>query len=312
MKKKPAADRGDAAQSPLLRGPTGGRLSSPRSVLQSESRSDGRVSRGAEIRNVPPSQEALGKRVRSARMVLVVANAGDAVASAFVRRYRRQGVRLLRPYDLSRSGWRYEIGDHAGPSQAVVAGRVCRETYLAGVITRLASVTPADLPHIEPADRAYVAQEMQAFLLAWLHMLPCPVLNRPTPICLAGEWWSPQTWIHRACRLGIPVARSEWCVVRGRRTKAIQPVRESTTAGITVVGSQIIGHAAPRVVQYARRLAQAAELDLVTIRFSSPNDDAQFLDASLWPNLMDRTIAAAVMGHVMRQCPSVRSEVVSA
>jgi hypothetical protein len=95
--------------------------------------------------------------------------------------------------------------------------------------------------------------------------------------------------------------------------KAIQPVRgESTTAGITVVGSQIIGHAARRVVQYARRLAQAAELDLVTIRFSSPNDDAKFLDASLWPNLADRTIATAVMRHVMRQCPSVRSEVVSA
>lgn len=246
-------------------------------------------------------------------MVLVVANAGDAVASAFVRRYARQGVRLLRPCDLSRSGWRYELGDHAGPSQVVVAGRVCRETQLAGVITRLASVTPADLPHIEQADRAYVAQEMQAFLLAWLHMLPCPVLNRPTPLCLAGEWWSPQTWIHKACRLGIPVARSGWCVVRGQRMKAIQPVAgESSTTNITVVGSQIIGNAVPRVVLYARRLAQAAELDLVTIRFSSPNNDAQFLDASLWPNLADRKIAAAIMRHVMRQCPSVRREVVSA
>lgn len=246
-------------------------------------------------------------------MVLVVANADDTVASAFVRRYARQGVRLLRPCDLSRSGWRYESGDHAKPSQLVVAGRVCRETQLAGVIMRLASVAPTDLPHIEPADRAYVAQEMQAFLLAWLHMIPCPVVNRPTPVCLAGEWWSPQTWIHKACRLGIPVARSEWYVGRGRCTKAIRPVREHPhAASITVVGSQIIGNAVPRVVQYATRLAQATELDLVTVRFSSPSNDARFLDASLWPNLADRTIAAAVMRHVMRQCPSVRREVVPA
>ncbi|BFU92805.1 MAG: hypothetical protein NTAFB01_39920 [Nitrospira sp.] len=247
--------------------------------------------------------------MRPARMVLVVANAGDAVASAFVRRYARQGVRLLRPSDLSRLGWRYEIGDHAGPSQAVVAGRACPEGRLAGVITRLVSVTPADLPHIKPADRAYVAQEMQAFLLAWLHRLPCPVLNRPTPVCLAGDWWSPQTWIHRACRLGIPVTRSEWRVVRGLRTKAIQPVTgESSTVSITVVGSQVIGNVTPCVAQYARRLAQAAELELVTVRFSSSNNDARFLDASLWTNLADRTIAAAVMRHVMRQCPSIRRE----
>lgn len=95
--------------------------------------------------------------------------------------------------------------------------------------------------------------------------------------------------------------------------KAIRPVREHPhAASITVVGSQIIGNAVPRVVQYATRLAQATELDLVTVRFSSPNNDARFLDASLWPNLADRTIAAAVMRHVRRQCPPVRREVVPA
>jgi len=245
-------------------------------------------------------------------MVLVVANADDAVASAFVRRYERQGARLLRPGDLSQSGWRYELREGVEPSfQAVVAGRVCRETQLAGVIIRLASVTLLDLPHINPADRTYVALELYAFLVAWLHTLRCPVLNRPTPTCLAGEWWSPQTWIHRACRLGIPVVRSEWCVGRGLRTKAIQPVTgKPSTTSITVVGPQTIGRAAPRVVQYARRLAQAAELDLVTVHFSAPGNDARFLGASLWTNLADRTIAAAVMRHVMRQCPSIRREVV--
>jgi hypothetical protein len=85
-------------------------------------------------------------------------------------------------------------------------------------------------------------------------------------------------------------------------------VEEPSTASITVVGSQAIGNAVPRVVQYARRLAQAAALDLLTVRFSSPDNDARFLGASLWTNLADRTIAAAVMRHVMRQCPSVQGE----
>jgi hypothetical protein len=247
-------------------------------------------------------------------MVLVVANAHDAVASAFARRYAPQGARLLRPGDLSQSGWKYELGDHAGLSHAVVSGRGWREDQLAGVIVRMASVTPSDLPHIVPADRAYVAQEIHAFLAAWLCTMSCPVLNRPTPTCLAGEWWSPQTWIHKASRLGIPVARSEWSVVRGLRAKPALPVTgECPAASITVVGSQIIGEVSPSIAHYARRLAQEAELELVTLRFSSPNDDAQFIDASLRPNLADPRIAAAVMRHVRRRRgPPIRSGVASA
>lgn len=252
--------------------------------------------------------------MRLTRTVLVVANAHDAVAGAFARRYAPQGARLLRPGDLSQSGWRYELGDHAGLFHAVVSGRGCREDQLAGVIIRLASVTPSDLPHIVPADRVYVAQEMHAFLAAWLCTMSCPVLNRPTPTCLAGEWWSPQTWIHKASRLGIPVARNEWSVVRGLRTKPARPVTgKGSAVSITIVGSQIIGDVSPRIARYARRLAQAAELELMTVRFSSPNDDAQFIDASLRPNLADPRIAAAVMRHVRRRRdPPIRSGVASA
>lgn len=252
--------------------------------------------------------------MRSTRTVLVVANTHDAVAGDFARRYASQRVRLLRPGDLSQSGWRYELGDHAGLSHAVVSGRGCREDQFAGIIVRLASVTPSDVPHIVPADRVYVAQEMQAFLAAWLCTMSCPVLNRPTPTCLAGEWWSPQTWIHKASRLGIPVARSEWSVVRGPRTKPARPVAGTGSAAcITVVGSQLIGDVSPRIAHYARRLAQAAELELVTVRFSSPNDDAQFIEASLRPNLADPRIAAAVMRYVRRRRgPPIRSGAASA
>lgn len=260
-----------------------------------------------------PSPGERGDRVRSARMVLVMANSCDAVARAFVERYARQGARLFQPSDLSRVGWKYELGECAGPPQAVVAGRACPHSRLAGVITRLASVTPADLPHINPADRAYVAVEMHAFLVAWLHALPCPVLNRPSPACLAGEWWSPQEWMYWACRLGIPVERRGWCVAREARMKAQRPVEDGRAPiSITVVGSRTIGWAAPRVLQHAQRLAQTAGLDFVTVRFSSPEDDARFLDASLWPNLAERPIAVAALQYVTRQSLSIGGEAASA
>lgn len=250
----------------------------------------------------------------AARVVLVVASAYDAVAGAFVRRYARRGVRLLQPRDLSRPGWRYEFGARAGSSQAVVAGYHCSEAQLAGVITRLASVTPSDLPHIDPGDRAYVALEMTAFLVAWLERLSCPVLNRPTPACLAGEWCSTQAWVHRACRLGIPVVQREWSAVRGLRTKAADTLvaGERSTTSITVVGSNAIGNAGACVMHYARTLVRAAGLDLATVHFSSPNNDARFLGASLWINLADRTIATAVIKHLMQQCSSIRRESVIA
>lgn len=248
----------------------------------------------------------------AARVVLVVASAHDTVASAFVRRYARQGVRLLQPRDLSTPGWRYELGARAGPSRVAVAGRQCSDEHLAGVITRLASVTPSDLPHIDPGDRAYVAVEMTAFLVAWLERLSCPVLNRPTPVCLAGEWYSPQTWVHRAHRLGIPVANREWSAVRGLRAKVADPLVAGggSTTSVTVVASKAIGRAAACVMQYARTLVRAAELDLATVSFSSPDNDARFLDLSLWTDLADPTIAAAVMRQVMRPCQSIRTEAV--
>lgn len=236
------------------------------------------------------------------RYVLMFANAGDEVAAGFVRRYARCGVRLVTPRDLSRAGWLCEFRDGASSVQAVVDGRPVPQGRLAGVIARLGCVTTADLPHIEAGDRAYVAAEMRAFLAAWLHALPCPVLNRPSPTCLAGNWWPPHKWVQTAVRLGIRVSVVEQRVDLGASRRRHHPTtRDASVTNVTIVGSRTIGRASPRLVRQARMLSHAAGLDCVTVQFSSPTDEAVFLGATLWPDLADVTIAEAVLRHLWRQ-----------
>lgn len=252
-----------------------------------------------------------GDRVKPTRVVLVFANEGDKVADRFVRRNARRGVRLVTPRDLSQAGWRYELQHGTASAQAVIEGRPVPQSRLAGVMTRLGCVTTADVPHIDAVDRSYVAAEMQAFLVAWLQILPCPVLNRPSTICLAGNRWSPHKWVQTAARLGIPVTPIEQRVDRRAHRRGRQPTAlNAPVTDVTIVGSQTIGKASPRLVHQARMLGCAAGLDFVTVRFSSPMDDAVFLGATLWPDLADVTIAEAVLRHLWR--PSQRSSIIAA
>jgi hypothetical protein len=137
-------------------------------------------------------------------VLVVVASHWDSAAQSFVERRTAHSVHLMTPNDLSQVGWSHRLGDAAG-STAVIAGRQISALDVAGVVTRLPSVAERDLPYITPVDRAYVAAEMNAFLLSWLTELKCPLLNRPSPQCLSGPYWRPEKWVQTADRLGIPV-----------------------------------------------------------------------------------------------------------
>ena len=78
---------------------------------------------------------------------------------------------------------------------------------LSGVLNRLYSVPVGHWRQASEADRSYVQQEMFAFFLSWLHALPCPVINRPTPQGLCGQWRQESEWAWLARQAGLPVAR---------------------------------------------------------------------------------------------------------
>jgi hypothetical protein len=229
------------------------------------------------------------------KVVVVVASADDRVARGFAARHAADGARLLTPNDLSQAGWRHSPGDIA-TSAAVVAGRLLATRDIAGMVIRLPAVLEQDLSHIIPADRAYVAAEMNAFLRFWLRELPCPMLNRPTPNGFAGPQWRHAQWVYTAARLGMPVLRyyRHIAFTGACAAKAHVPTEDVT---VTIVGGQHVGAVDEVLAKQARRLAEAAGVDLLAVRFNGAEAGSCFVSANPWPDITPIAVAAAVLDY---------------
>lgn len=228
-------------------------------------------------------------------MVLIVASERDTAARALADRGRDRGAVLVTSRDLSAAGWR----DGAGPNRpgaAVVAGRVVSARDIDGVLTRLAAVDEGDLTHIDPADRAYVAQEMTAFLTSFLSGLGCPMLNRPTPGCLAGPPWRPERWVFEAARLNIPVRPFRRSVDLARAGAGPPSMRGQVT--ITVVGDRWFGDGDAALARGARRLATVAGVDLAAVHFSGSRAGARLIGADVWPDVSSPDVGDAVLAYL--------------
>lgn len=224
-------------------------------------------------------------------MRLVLAGRHDAAARALVARWGADRAALAGPADLSRPGWRHHAGE-PGQATAAVGGRTVPATELEAVVVRLGAVAADELDDVRPEDRDYAAQEMTAFLLAWLDGLRCPVLNRPTPGCLNGPAWRPEQWALAAAGAGLPLARPPLPARPVPRDGAV----------VTVVGDRCVGDAHPVTAGRVRRLAAAARVALLEVRLDGGGPDAAFLGAHAWPDLADPAVAGALDAHLDRAC----------
>jgi hypothetical protein len=233
--------------------------------------------------------------VMASRVIVVMASRRDATARTFVERYAAYGACLLTPDDLSMAGWRHHVGD-SDMSTAVVAGRPLATRDICGVLTRLPWVVEQDLDFLVPADRAYVAAEMMAFLRFWLWGLQCPILNRPRSNSLSGPCWRHEQWVHTAARLGIPITTTRRHVVFSR----LQPSREnppSDSCRVTIVGQRYVGSIHQALAKQARSLADAAGVDLLDVHFSGPEPGSVFVRANPWPNIDSDDVADAILAY---------------
>jgi hypothetical protein len=224
-------------------------------------------------------------------VLVVIGSRFDAEAQALVARWGSLGAALLDCEDLSKAGWQLSLNDGRA-STAVVGGAVLPTRSIRGVVVRRPQVFVEELGHVAPEDRAYVAAEMNAFLLCWLARLPCPVLNRPTPACLSGPNWSRQQWVHEAARAGVRVRAI--CSSSDLSAQESHPTTGETIA-VTVIGGRCLGAPREDVAALARRIAVAAGVVLLGVRFELGEGSPIFLDANLFPSLTDPTVADTVL-----------------
>lgn len=215
-------------------------------------------------------------------MILILASRFDAEAAGVAARAGLPDVRVVTCQDLSRPGWRLEVGR---PERTVVSVGSLRlsDAEVDGVIVRLSYVDSVELDHIAVEDREYVAAEMQAFLCAWLDSLGGRALNRPTPCHLGGPGWSRERWLALAQGLGLPV----------RRATVTSPVT------VTVLRGRAVGTPTETVARRARRIAAAAQTGLLRVQFSTEtgfdDDSPAVIGVDCWPDLATADVAKAIM-----------------
>lgn len=211
-------------------------------------------------------------------MLLVFGSALDDHPAALVRRWRDRGrdAALVTPRDLSTPGWRLRVAGGADLG-AAVSGRRVERADVEAVVCALPCIAPYELVHVVEADREYVAQEMGAFLLAWLTAFDGPVLDRASPVNLAGCGRSTWQWAALAHRTGV----------------AADPAWIGPTTSVTVVGGEPIGEHSDGLLDAARTMARAGERTLVTFTFAA--GDAVLVGAESRPRLGEPEVADALL-----------------
>jgi hypothetical protein len=197
--------------------------------------------------------------------------------------------------DLCRTGWVYRLGE-PHRSQFVAADEIIPAREVAGILVRVSAVRGDELTAIVPSERHYVAAECMAFLVAMLHEVRCPVLNRPSPAGIGGPVWRQEQWSHLAASIGLPVASVHR---RGDGSYQQPSVVARDQCWITVVGDRSFCErrdrgAPPEFHAQARQLAKAAAVNLLTVGFSSVGARGRFVGAE-YPHQRGGTIRATIV-----------------
>ena len=218
---------------------------------------------------------------------MIVASALDQAAAALATSWEKYGAVLVTPRLLSERGWKYEVGQ-AGLSRGVGHRGPFEAASIRCAYSRLTIVGDHDVRHIMPEDRRYVAAEMQAFLVAWLTEIPCPVLNAPTPISLAGPGWTSHRWTSLATEADFPLSLSgEASAWDFDRPPGFVPRH------LSVIDGKVAQDCPDFIRQRCARLAGLADIPLFTVsiddvgHYRAACDGLAVLDEPTERNLFD-------------------------
>lgn len=250
-------------------------------------------------------------------MILVLCEETDqsALWAAEAMRLRGKTLAVVTGADLAMAErWEHTVGAAGADCELRLAGgaRLCGRD-VAAVFNRLAFVPSAWQRRFGGPDRDYALVEMHAFYLSWLHALPGPKLNAPTPQGLCGNQRHPSAWTALAARAGLPVRpfrqtsdddpslvwqmagwnNASW---QGANGQAANPPTAAAPVTLHVIGDRLIGPGvlAERHGAACRRLAQLAGVMLLGLDFTPAADGSwQMTRATLLPDLISGGAALA-------------------
>jgi hypothetical protein len=225
-------------------------------------------------------------------LVLVLCEEADRGALWVADRLRSQGltVAIITGADLATAErWEHRIGQAGAVFELALAdGRRFSSRDIGGVLNRLAYLPAAWIQRVGGSDRDYAMQEMYAFYLSWLHSLPGPLLNPPTPQGLCGNWRHPSVWAVLAGRAGLPTPTYHQSSDDDPEA-CWTPATVLAPMTVFVVVEQVL--APPGLPEHLRapccRLATAAGAPLLGIDFTLSATGAWcFAGASVMPDLL--------------------------
>lgn len=205
-------------------------------------------------------------------MWLAVCDASDEPGLWSIAGLRRLGLEpleVLLPEQLVTGTLvTYRIGTAGSRARLELRdGRVIRSDDLRGVLNRLPGLPAGPWAGLQPGDREYVAEELNAMLAGLLCSLSCPVLNPPDPTSLGGPTRTTAEWRVLAASVGLR-ARS-MRVTSWLEPEAPQPSRRVAAA---VVGARVFG--VPAEIQApCRALAASVRAPLLGLIFTVGEDE---------------------------------------
>lgn len=228
--------------------------------------------------------------------------------------YRGLAARGLTPLELVSAEmlaysvhWEHRLGaDGVSIDITLADGRRIRSENTRGVLNRLLSVSSEHLLLANPADRDYATQELTAFFMSWLYALPQPVLNRPTPRGLSGQWRHVSEWIWLASKAGLPTPdyrQTSRDRVDGMGIeRGLVPIGTPVSTVIVVEGN-IVGSPLPAEIQEGcRRLAELSGTELLGVEFAAGSTGLwTFAGATPLPDLrLGGQVLLDIMASVLR------------
>ena len=172
-------------------------------------------------------------------MICILCAPEDTHALWLARQLRAGGreVELVLPEEiLVKSQLRLSVCTQSGGASLRLARGLTLDDRLAGLINRLFDLPPMVSTTGHAADSLFVAEEWRAAIAAFLEMLSCPVLNRPTGVNLYGQVFGEGHWRSLAARVGLMVA--PWSSEDTDQTKPSEsPVNH---ASMFVVGGRVL------------------------------------------------------------------------